>query len=275
MELQKFDQQIRITKILYDSLPFVFKIKGKTITKKYLQNWQYREYLKIANLLNEHFNAGIKDYRDLNYSELRRKVILSKLKIGQDNLRNGLKKQIAIANKVSDISSRVSLGKRKVSVAEISLNTTVLSANKFKKIFSEMMTKNSLGNQFYNFKANPDHFYTSGAGDSQTVVERTGGTPVANEFTITYGDENGLQTRFDPNYQTEYAGVAITKNGIPIGGVRHMMKDNNKGLLHLKLEVEFPATIPSYFIDQHAIHLLVEFSNWITDAVYLEKQKQQ
>jgi hypothetical protein len=92
----------------------------------------------------------------------------------------------------------------------------------------------------------------------------TGGTRVANRFFLRYGDDSGLETKKDPEFVVETAGTGYLEDGTVIGGVRHEMTDEGD-TLHVRLQVEFPGSMPSYMIHQHSIHLLVEFSNWLSD----------
>ena len=59
--------------------------------------------------------------------------------------------------------------------------------------------------------------------------------------------------------------MAAGAGGVPIGGVRHLFRDEPNGF-RARLTVEFPLTMPSYMIRQHRWHLACEFSNWIEAA---------
>lgn len=254
-------ENIQNAESMYDQLPFKFIIGNKIFSKEDLADWQYREYKKTAILLNKLFNADLDP--NLSYLDLKKSVITFKMAIGQETLSRRLLGQLKLGNLATVVGTKTTFQRRKVSIADIYLNTDI-DAQFFIDTFNQMMMANSEENQFYNFKANPNHFYSSGSDTSQTVIEMTGGTRIANKFTLVYGDESGLKTNPNPDFQFESAGTGKNDSGLVIGGVRHLMTSSN-GVFHARLQVEFPASMPNYFINQHAIHLLVEFSHWLTD----------
>lgn len=245
-------------------LPYIFEINGQPYSKQDLQNWQLKEYKKTAKLLAKLFASKLTITSDMSFVEIKAAVIAEKIRLGQDTLKDALHRQTRLANAGSKFGVRASFGKRKVSVADIYIDHSAVHAKEAMATFSKMMTINSPENQFYNFKANPNHFYSSGSDTDQTVVEMTGGTRIANKFTLLYGDEEGLVTKYDPNFKYQTAGSGQLDDGFVIGGVRHQMTDEGDRL-HAKLQAEFPAILPNAIIHAHAVHLLVEFSNWLTD----------
>lgn len=259
-------QRVKIAENRLNELPFTFEIDGQQYTKRELQVWQRKEYLKTAALLNRLFSSRVKLTGDMPFVEVKGRVIVEKMRIGQDALKDELVNQTRLANLASVFGSTVSLGMRRTAIADIYLADSPISAREMMMSFDKMMTTNSELNQFYNFKANPNHFYSFGNDEEQTVVEMTGGTRIANQFTLRYGDEKGLKTKRDLNFKFQDAGSGKLADGFVIGGVRHEMTDEGANF-HARLQVEFPAVLPAFIIHQHAIHLLVEFSNWFTDIV--------
>jgi hypothetical protein len=61
------------------------------------------------------------------------------------------------------------------------------------------------------------------------------------------------------------ASVARSVRGTAIGGVRHLFRDEPEGF-HVRLNVEFPVTVPAPLITAHCWHLACEFSNWLEFA---------
>lgn len=57
-------------------------------------------------------------------------------------------------------------------------------------------------------------------------------------------------------------GVAQTRPGANIGGVRHQFRDVEGGF-HARLLVEFPSTVLPTMIQEHRWHLATEFTNWV------------
>lgn len=249
-----------------NKLPFIFKIGDQKYSKKYLEEWQKREYLKTAKLLNHHFSTQLNVDKSTPFLILKKEVVLAKMVIGSEKFLSKLAYQFKMANLISKIGTMTTSNKRKVSVADIYLKNSRLNAQEVMNELENMLLGNSEESNFYNYKANPNHFYSYGSNNDQTVVEMTGGTRVPNKFTLFYGDNTGLITPKNDDFKFEISGTGKLDDGTIVGGVRHLITDEINGTLHARLQVEFPAVIPNFFIHQHAIHLLVEFSNWITDV---------
>jgi hypothetical protein len=77
------------------------------------------------------------------------------------------------------------------------------------------------------------------------------------------GDTDTIRTPVDPTFPTQWASVAKTADGTPIGGVRHQFRDEPSGGFRARLTVEFPLTTLPHMIAAHRWHLACEFSNWI------------
>lgn len=247
-----------------DALNYKFVIDDKIYSKQDLRDWQKDELIKTNKLLNRRFKQNVKIDTNMSFETIKGLVVAQKVAIGQENLKKAFERQCEFGEIASKVANATSFGKRKVSIADIYLEDSKYDAKEVMRQFSEMMTVNNSENQLMNFKANPNHFYSHGSGTTQEVVEMTGGTRFANRFFLKYGDESGLKTKKDTEFIVETAGTGYLEDGTVIGGVRHEMTDEGD-TLHVRLQVEFPATMPKYMIHQHAIHLLVEFSNWLTD----------
>ncbi|MBM6384931.1 MAG: hypothetical protein JSY10_13195 [Paenibacillus sp.] len=248
-----------------DAMNFKFYIDNKSYSIQDLRDWQKDEFIKTNKLLNRRFKQNIKiDDKKMSFETIKGIVVAQKVAIGQDNLKKGLARQTEFGGIASKVANAVSFGKRKVSVADIYLENSKYDAQEVMRQFEQMMTVNNTQNQLMNLKANPNHFYSSGSETTQEVVEMTGGTRFTNRFFLKYGDDSGLSTKKDPEFVVETAGTGYLEDGTAIGGVRHAMTDEGD-TLHVRLQVEFPASMPNRMLHQHAIHLLVEFSNWLSD----------
>ncbi|WP_283680145.1 hypothetical protein [Lentilactobacillus sp. Marseille-Q4993] len=253
------------------TLPFTFSIGAEHFSVKDLQEWQRREYLKTAKLLNKLVGTDLKLTAEMPLVDMKTAVIAEKIRVGQDTLKDALESQTKLANLASKVGVITSLKRNKVAIADIYLDNSPISAKEIISTFNRMMTENSSQNQYYNFKANPNHFYSTGSASDQTVVEMTGGTRIANQFTLLYGKEKGLKTKRNRSFTYQAVGTGQLDDGFIIGGVRHEMTDESNRF-HARLQVEFPAILPNFIIRQHAVHLLVEFSNWLTDIVMLHEK---
>jgi hypothetical protein len=113
----------------------------------------------------------------------------------------------------------------------------------------------------------PDHYLIANTGgNTQEVIETTGGSPFPTQFYICYGDATGLLSQMDPAFDVQLFGVARTRGGTVIGGVRHQIRKESDGL-RLRLLVEFPALVLNWMIRQHQLHLMCEFNNWVRDVL--------
>ena len=112
-------------------------------------------------------------------------------------------------------------------------------------------------------EACPDHYISRTRADGrQEVIETTGGSPTAVRMFFDDDDVSTLRSEPDSAFAVEWTSVARSPGGVPIGGVRHLFRDEPSGF-RARLTVEFPITTPSHMIRSHRWHLACEFSNWI------------
>jgi hypothetical protein len=115
-------------------------------------------------------------------------------------------------------------------------------------------------------EACPDHYISRTRADGrQEVIETTGGSPMAVRMYLDDQDVSTLRSEPDPSFPVEWTSVARSVGGVPIGGVRHLFRDEPTGF-RARLTVEFPGTTPTHMIRAHRWHLACEFSNWIETA---------
>lgn len=178
-----------------------------------------------------------------------------------------MRKALKRATDFCEFGTRIAVGlsgkRRKVS--EVTFNLDFATAEEIHQAFMDMMLENSEENKFCNLRANPEHFLLKGLPDqNQEVIEISAGLSFPSRFIISYGDETGLTTKPDSDYPFQAAGIAGLEDGTVIGGVRHQMKNVDKGC-QIKLMVEFPAILPDSYIQAHEKHLACEFYNWFSD----------
>ena len=185
-----------------------------------------------------------------------------KATLSDEQMRDCLQKTLAWTEKATNISTRLAGKKRKISVAEIYLD--FCDAETLHHLYDDMMLNNTPENRFACLRANPDHYLLKGVNATdQEVIEFTGGLPFPIQFTIRYGDFNGLVSVQEPEYPVQAAGASYLSNGFCIGAVRHQIKDTETGC-KVKLSVEFPALLPKQNIEAHQRHLAIEFYNWFS-----------
>lgn len=190
-------------------------------------------------------------------------LALYKASIPADKMHSIMLKDLNFTAFFTNLAVKLSGKRRKVSVTEIDID--FCNSKQLLAMYDDMMLNNTAANILCSLRANPDHYLLRGI-DSQTqeVIEITGGLPVPSKFFIKYDDFNGLTSKQDPSYEIQAAGACYLENGLCIGGVRHQMKDTEKGC-HIKLSVEFPFLLPKMNIAAHQKHLACEFYNWFSE----------
>lgn len=230
-------------------------INGKEISVSDIRKWEGKRLAWSAGFLA--WRLGGTQKPGTNEA-----LLALKMNTPEAAMRQALKMPLAISSFLAAAMARLSFGKRKLCVTE--LTVMGCSAEKLYNGFTEMMLNNTIENQRHCLAACPDHYLLKGCGENvQEVVEVAGSMPLPLKFFVTYGDEIGLCSPKDSAYPFAAAGVARLKNGLVMGGVRHQMKDIEGGCA-VKLTVEFPVLMPSYTIREHQRHLACEFYNWFS-----------
>lgn len=227
-------------------------IDGKELKTSEILDWEQKRVAVSARLLEK------KTKRKISAANAE-KLAKVKYAIPQEEMRTLLKGQISFAKFGTGISVKLSGEKRKISVAEVDVD--FCDAQTLRKMYDDMMLNNTKENLRCCLRANPDHYLLRGDSETvQEVIEIAAGLPFVSHFFIHYGDFEGLQSKSDPDYPYQAAGVSYLENGLAIGAVRHQM-DTEKGC-HVKLAVEFPKLLPDSCIRAHQYHLACEFYNW-------------
>ncbi|CAO3608061.1 unnamed protein product [Cunninghamella blakesleeana] len=234
---------------------------GKLFSKETVTQWE----LKRLEQVSKWFEVKAEENKHI----LRNNLTEIKLAIGDNELRNKLKFYLMISSFISSIVSFLSFGKRAFSIVEIVIEDTELKPKEFINKLNLILMDNSIKYNKMKLMACPDHYLILTTGETtQEVIETTGGSPFPSQFFITYGDGEGLQSKKDPDYDEQIFGVARTKGGTVIGGVRHQVKKEANGL-RVKLLVEFPSLVRPEMIKEHQMHLMCEFNNWINDILQM------
>ncbi|KXN70135.1 hypothetical protein CONCODRAFT_70925 [Conidiobolus coronatus NRRL 28638] len=187
--------------------------------------------------------------------------------MGEEEIRNQLSLYLTISNVIMTLGSYLSFGKRRYSIVEIAITDTEMPLQDFMEKLNDIMLSNEVNYQKMRLMACPDHYLILTTGyKTQEVIETTGGSPFPTQFFITYDDEEGLCSKQDPSYDMQLVGVARTKSGTVIEGVRYQVRKESNGL-RVKLLVEFPFLVPNWMIKEHQFHLMCEFNNWIQDIL--------
>lgn len=234
-------------------------INGIEISRTKILEWEKQRAKKVLAKLR------VKPSGD-DLSTMRRQLIQHKQNLGVDGIFKRLSFELDVSDITASLTALLSAGKRRFSITE--LVSSHGSAEQFVSWFNE---QSHSSNELPMIEAAPDHYIIRLRGDgSQEVVETTGGSPLVTRFYIDYNDISSLRSHINPAYPLQIAGVARSRNGIVLGGVRHQFRDEGKGF-RAHLLVEYPSLILPGIIKGHQWHLACEFSNWI--EAYLRYKK--
>ncbi|MFJ5671415.1 hypothetical protein ACIQAS_07150 [Bacillus safensis] len=230
-------------------------IDGKNITNNQLTQWKKTRVKKVFKTL------GYKSAEINNPDSMIEQLTNIKMNYSYQEMYNKLKLKLKLSEIIMGMCAALSGNRRKFSRTEIHLDG-ITAAEAIESI-DNLMLNPSEENTRVNLSACPDHYALRPLGENELeVIETTGNSPVPVQFFIVFDDETRLQTPRDPSYTYQSVGVARMKNGTVIGGVRHQIKDTEKGM-QIKLSVEFPALTPTSIIKSHQMHLACEFSYWL------------
>lgn len=242
---------------------------NKLIPHEIIKKWELERLKNVTIFLSKLLNIECKNLNqkeEKDFDQIKNNLVDLKFTIG-DEIRNKLKLILNISHFITKIINFLSFGKRKYSIVEIVINNINLEPIEFSDRLNHIMLKNDKKYSKLRIMACPDHYLIlSTSENKQEVIETTGGSPFPSQFYITYGDEEGLQSKKDPTYDIQLTGAARDRNGTTIGGVRHQIKKEKNGL-RVKLLVEFPVLVLNKMIREHQLHLMCEFSNWIKDII--------
>lgn len=231
-----------------------FLIEGREYDRGAVHAWEDRRMAAVRRKLGLGLSAAPR-------AAQREELIARKQDLGHDGLRQILSRGLWWSEKITRFGVAMSGDRRRFSICEIAVAKG--SADHFARWFAD---RNRLDDERAMIAACPDHYIIArDAFGRQLVVETTGGSPLPGEFTVDYDDISSLQTRPDPDYPFQVAGVARLADGLAIGGVRHQFRQEGDGF-RARLTVEFPARVTRHMISQHGWHLAVEFGNWIEAA---------
>ncbi|MFM5924931.1 MAG: hypothetical protein ACKOPG_12185 [Novosphingobium sp.] len=226
-------------------------IDGAPVETAAVEAWEDRRMRAVRKQLGLPPSTALRDHQQAE-------LVRAKLAMGHAALHARFARQLRWSERFTRISLALARGKRRMSICEIAVSEG--SAERFAHWFDQ---RNVLNDEAAMLAACPDHFII--ARDDlgrQLVMETTGGSPLASEFTVDYEDTSSLVTPADPAFPFQVAGVARLADGLAIGGVRHQFRQEGAGF-RARLTVEFPSTVMEHMAHQHCWHLAVEFSNWI------------
>ena len=228
-------------------------INDQRITNTAILQWEKRRAQVVLKKL-----GLISQSEDLLV--LRQLLLKRKAELGQNKIKAILKNELRISDFFAKLIARLSLGYRRLSITEIFVENA--KAEQFVEWFEKCTKEN---NEEAMLAGTPDHYVISTHNGTQEVIETNGGSPLVARFYIDYNELSSLRSDIDPSFPLQIAGVARSKDGFAIGGVRHQFCNEENGF-RAKLTVEYPLLILPMVISGHQWHLASEFSNWISAA---------
>lgn len=236
------------------TLPIVADLHGRRFTREAVLRWEDRRIAAAARKL------GVPAPAAGDVAERRQEFLQTKLELGYDEIHRRLRRDAALAGAIGKAEARLS-ARRRFSVTDLYVPGG--STAQFVEFYWHCVRTNDEAELL---RACPDHFVQRiGADGRHEVLETNGGSPLAALFFIDYEDLSHVVTPVDPAFPGQLAGVAYA-DGVPIGAVRHQLRDTAEGL-HARLVVEFPLPTLGHMVAGHRWHLACEFSNWIESAV--------
>lgn len=228
-------------------------INGQNVPNEDIIEWE----IKRANIVLK--KLGSKPFSK-NIMSLRHQLRELKAKLGQEKIKEILKKELMLSDQLAKLTAWLSFGQRRYSITEIFVENAI--AEQFVEWFEQC---NKTNNEAAMLAGTPDHYVISTTNGVQEVIETNGGAPLTARFYIDYDDLLSLRSKINPSFPLQIAGVAKSSDGIAIGGVRHQFRNEGNGF-RARLTVEYPLLILPSIISGHQMHLANEFSNWISTA---------
>lgn len=229
-------------------------INGQKVQKQDILIWEK----KRADIVLKKLGAKPKSS---NLIELRQQLLEQKSKLGHEGINKILKKELIISDFFAKMTAHFSFGSRRLCIIEIFVEN--VSAEQFVEWFEQC---GQINNEQAMLAGTPDHYLISTRNGIQEVIETNGGSPMVARFYIDYEDLSSLRSPVDPTFPLQIAGVARSRDGLALGGVRHQFRNEGNGF-RARLTVEYPLLILPTIMSGHQWHLASEFSNWISAAL--------
>ena len=234
-----------------DELDIITHIDGRRIPRADVLAWEARRGAIVARKL------GIAE-QSSDVGTLRRVVVERKRELGHARIERLLERELRWSARVGRLGAMLSGRRRRACTIELTANTG--AAELVPRWYHDAIMAND---EVPLIAACPDHYISRSRPDgAQEVIETTGGAPLAVRMFFDSSDLATLSTAADDAFPTQWAGVARSVDGTPLGGIRHQFRDDVRGF-RVRLTVEFPLTTPNFMIAAHQWHLAREFSNWI------------
>lgn len=230
-----------------DHLPITAHFDGRAHSRDAVLAWEAGRAAKVARRL------GL----DPSASELGRRIVERKLELGPDALRARLRRELRLTALGSELSAKVTRGRRKVATTVLTCETG--AAELLPAWYRDAFTANDGAAML---SASPDHWVFHHAPGVDEVIETAAASPLVVQMHLDDEHPDPIRTPADPAFPVVWSAVARSVRGTAIGGIRHHFRDEADGF-HVRLNAEMPITLPRPMIAAHCWHLAGEFSNWL------------
>jgi hypothetical protein len=231
-------------------LPIIAYINGRAVPRDEVLAWEARRAARVARRLD----------LDASAPELSRRIVERKLELGHDALRARLRRELRVSAAASELGAKVSRGRRAIATTVLTCDTG--AAELVPAWYRAAFTANDRPAML---AASPDHWIFDHGREGDEVIETAAGSPAV--VRMFFDDEHveTIRTPADPAFPVAWVSAARSARGTAIGGIRHLFRDEADGF-HVRLNVEFPVTVPRPMVTAHCWHLAGEFSNWLEFA---------
>lgn len=232
------------------------------VSQEKLDQWEYRHTRQALK------NLGNRPKPADNLITLRNKLNQLKQSLTYEEIVHHLGWKLKLMAALMRGVGWLSFGR--VKYAACTLEVDELTIEEFAPLVKDFVTKDNPGIRQINLEANPEHYVLEPRGQLFEVIETAGASPLPIQFFIDFSSDQGLVSQANPAYPLQMIGQAYLANGLPVGGIRHQFRNTKTGM-EAKTLVEFPAACPSYIVNDHCLHLALEWKNWISAAQELSK----
>lgn len=233
----------------------VVHIDGRCVSPEQLDRW------KIRRIRHAELTLGLKPMPLAPADDMLAQLTREKDELGSEEIIRRLNSRMDFVTAGTNVAVAASGGKTVECVTEVDVHGADM--NQFLEDFDAVQLEPGHENALLNMSVAPDHYFlTAGGGNRLEVIETVGSNIWPSHFFVCYGETAALNSKRDPFYEKESAGVAKTPDGLVEGGVRHQFHQTDDGF-KARLCVEFPVILPRSIVKNHQMHLACEFSNWI------------
>ena len=116
----------------------------------------------------------------------------------------------------------------------------------------------------------PEHFVLHPGDDGIEVIENIGETDLPWRVVYRALPDDAFPLPWDAGYPTRFGAALVDGGGLRVGYTMHQSHDGEDGM-HLLLRTVLPEAAPTWLVQRHLRHFVIEFRNW-TEVAWRELQ---